>query len=217
MMKQFVLLFMVATVLSACGQVQSNTEEQPVIAESAEFAGAPRAVGQGEYGELHVLPLTEDGGVTESLGAPSCLGEETDYISSGDYDVVFKRTDGTETSVGSLSDTQIVSEGGSDQPRKLGSLASEGVELYYFQPIQNKCRADAVYVYVVSEDDAYQASFEVEGQLLDQFSLAPESEPYIEAGQLVLESTEDEQQEYTYMFMLENKKLRLVKKEERGD
>jgi hypothetical protein len=130
---------------------------------------------------------------------------------------VFKRTDGTETSVGRISDTQIVSEGGCDQTRKLGRLASEGVELYYFQPIQNKCRAEAVYVYVVSEDDAYQASLEVEGQLLDQFSLAPESVPYIEAGQLVLESTEDEQQGYSYMFKLEDKKLRLAKKEERGD
>ncbi|WP_127530661.1 hypothetical protein [Paenibacillus kobensis] len=217
-MRRLCVLIILASALSACGRGHSspapsvpetNTSLPSATGKAATTASWDRAAGKGKYGELLIIPSEDE--VTQPLGAPSCMGGEKDYSFMSDYYVVFKNGEGEEQEVGYWQDATIVSS--NTEPREIQKLDWDGADLFYFQPVKNTCRADAIYFYLLGEKGAYQVSFRVGDNDYDQFSQVPQVEPYIDKGKLVLESTEGDKT-YRYKFSLNGKTFILEQKEE---
>ena len=99
----------------------------------------PRAVGKAVSGEILIIPTEADS--IEQLGAPSCLGTETDYSFKGNYKIVFKDLKGHTADI-SYYNGQIIAKDKS--PISLGKLRFKDIEIFYFKPIQNLSRPESV-------------------------------------------------------------------------
>lgn len=153
----------------------------------AKEAGAalePRAQGGNSQGELVLLPLAEE--KKAQLGAPSCMGQATDYRIEGSYDMRFRKPDGSVQTVAHWDGLSLIRP---DLKRvALDKLAFDSFDAFVFTPAYADCHALEFRLYGVSGGEAFPFVFRgVDGQDLASFSYAPGSLPRVEAGRLVVD------------------------------
>lgn len=189
--------------------VQDAEKAMPQMAsKSPEGSKSPRAIGKSDNGEILIIPTEVE--AIEQLGAPSSLGEETDYSFKSAYKVVFKDLEGNVTDIAGYNG-QII--GKDKSPIKIGKLYFKEIEIFYFKPISNLVRPDALYLFGVGKDEkAFQLSFEYPGKMIETTASSPGSVPEVRDNRLVISSWEPEKGSYKQFFELDVQKklLRLI-------
>ncbi|TBL69296.1 hypothetical protein [Paenibacillus thalictri] len=133
-------------------------------------------------GELLLLPRSEV--KAETLGAPSCMGEAEDLHLQGNYDVVYKLSDGTEQKLKSLDNLSLIT------PRQdhveSGRLAFADYDIVYFVPQYRDCHALELHMFAVKGASAFPLSFDWEDRQTDTFWASPAVQPQMDNGRLVI-------------------------------
>jgi hypothetical protein len=170
-----------------------------------------RAIGKSNSGE--VLVISTENESIKQLGAPSSLGVETDYSFKGNYKIVFKDLKGNVTDVASYNG-QII--GKDKSPIRLDKLDFNDIEIFYFKPIPNISRPEAVYLFGVDKNGkAFQLSFEYPDKITGNTTSSPNSLPQIKDNWLVISTWEPEEGNYKQFFELDiqKKSLKFIGKE----
>jgi hypothetical protein len=156
-----------------------------------------RAVGKSSLGKIMIIPIDKE--QIEQLGAPSCLGVESDYSFKGSYAVVFVDLNGTRSLI-SKYDGQIISN--SKEPIKLEKLMFQDFEAFSFKPVPNRCRPDATYLYAVTKD---KTSFKFlftysDGNITDNTPLSPNALIKVKDNQIIIPTWDNEKGDYDMVF-----------------
>lgn len=193
-------------VSTTVGEAQDSEKAMlETASKSPEGSKSPRAIGKSDNGEILVIPTEVE--AVEQLGAPSSLGEETDYSFKGAYKVVFKDLKGSVTDIAGYNG-QII---GKDQsPIKIEKLYFKEIEIFYFKPIPNLVRPDALYLFGVDKSGkAFQLSFEYHGRAIETTAASPGSVPEVRDNRLVISSWEPDKGSYKQFFELDLQKKSL--------
>jgi|GEM_PF-1159354 len=147
-----------------------------------------RAEGLAKSGRLQVVPVGTE--KQEPLGAPSCIGTETDVRFEGDYRVVYAGADGSERVIAELPALTFVQP--SSEKVRMMKLTFPEAEVFLLAPQYADCRAIAVYAYAVDDSSqAFPLSFRSgDGTAADTSYYPPGRLPTVRDDQLVLPSSE---------------------------
>lgn len=222
-MKRIAIIMIFVMLATGCSTVavqydnnsSINQTLSPDSLESSEFNSDNmeiiRAIGKSNKGQVLIVP--EEDEKIEQLGAPSCLGEETDYSINGKYKILFKDSEGNITQI-SEYEGQIIAK--DTEAIELEKLTFNGVELFHFKPIPNLCRPDIAYLFGVTEDkEAFQFSFEYDDNTFRWVCSSPNTIPEIIDNMLVISSWEWDKGNYKEFFVpdVQKRTMKFVKKE----
>jgi hypothetical protein len=183
--------------------VSQDTVLQTTATNSAD-SKLPRAVGKSINGEILVIPTETES--IEQLGAPSSLGAETDYSFKSTYKIAFKDLNGNIMDIASYSG-QII--GKDKSPIRLWKIDFKDIEIFYFKPIPNTSRPEALYLFGVDKNrKAFQLSFEYPDKIMGNTTSSPDSILGIEDNWLVIPTWEPEEGNYKQFFELDIQKER---------
>jgi hypothetical protein len=194
-----------------------NPSQQSSLPEEKQnqISKPPRAIGISQYGELRIVPTTEE--KIEKVVAPSCLGKEGDYWLRGEYKVEFYNHSGQSTVIEEHAFSQILSS--STVRIQLNHLQLGDIEFFYLVPEQNYCHGAEVFFYGIdASGKAFRYQFEPKGA-----TLLPGVAPFVKEGKLYIQTEANEGAEkgyqdirsYFYIYSIDNSKytMRLEKKE----
>lgn len=117
-MKKTILIIIFILLIAGCSKTTVKNNN-PSLKKSSDASSSeplesnsnnlitPRAIGRANSGQILIIP--EDSEKIEQLGAPSCLGEETDYSFKGKYKILFKDTENNVTQISDY-DGQIIAK-----------------------------------------------------------------------------------------------------------
>ncbi|WP_123041583.1 hypothetical protein [Cohnella candidum] len=146
-----------------------------------------RAFADSSFGRLELRP---DDGLPEkiqTLGAPSCLGQETDYYVTGSYGVYFKSASGQESRIGSLPNLEIIQK--ENQAFAMTKLDFPDGELFLLIPRYTDCHGLEFHVYGVDKKtgEASAFTFEEAGRTVEEWTTSPVNLPTVDGSELVVE------------------------------
>jgi hypothetical protein len=144
-----------------------------------------RAIGTHSDGRLLVKPASKAGAAP--LGAPSCLGLETDLRWSGDYEVVWEsKSEGTPTQVMRFPmDFEIVQQ--NESPVIMQQFSLEDTDIFAYVPRYTDCHGLETYLFGVSHGKAFPISFEMKPQQIwTNISQLPHRPFQVTNGELIL-------------------------------
>jgi len=186
----------------------------PAAGTAAPSAVKPRAQWNVEGGTLLLMPMGEE--TVQQLGAPSCLGLETDYSITGYYDMVFRDVQGTMKVIQSLGSIEIIQR--DLKPLKLDSYAFKDFKAYAFIPRYTDCHYRELYLYGVKDGEAFALPFDRgNDRTTVYFDLLPVDKPVIKQEQLVMmggfAAGADAYDRYTFSPDLNKRLMTLVNRE----
>jgi hypothetical protein len=174
-----------------------------------------RASGKSVLGRIRIVSLGKE--TIETLGAPSCLGRETDYRIQGSYKVIFEKTNEKDKLITSLSETTIISP--SINPIPMEKLQLGHVELFTFYPQYQDCHGIQMYLFGVDNQtgDAYPFTFLIDEKAYDSYSVKPGTTPVMDKDQLIImvstgPGDELPENEYVFKADLKNHRMEWVNK-----
>jgi hypothetical protein len=174
-----------------------------------------RAFGKSALGRIRIVSLGKE--TIETLGAPSCLGNEADYRIQGSYKVLFEKTNEKDKLIVSLNETTIISP--SMNPIPMEKLQLGQVELFTFYPQYQDCHGIQMYLFGVDNQtgDAYPFTFVIDGKTYDSYSVKPGTMPVVDNDQLIIMVStgpggEVPENEYVFKADLKNHRMELVNK-----
>lgn len=182
-------------------QPESNSANEDIL----------RGVGKANNGQILIVP--EEDEKIEQLGAPSCLGVETDYSFKGKYKILFKDPEDNVIQI-SEYEGQIIAK--DMEAIELEKLSFNGVELFHFKPILNRCRPEIAYLFGVTEDmEAFQLAFEYDDKTFNWVCSSPDTIPEIIDNMLVISSWEPDEGNYKDYFVpdVHKRTMKFVKRE----
>jgi hypothetical protein len=177
--------------------------------------GTLRASGRSALGRIRIVSIGKE--TVETLGAPSCLGNEVDYRIQGSYKVVLQKTNEKDKFIASLNETTIISP--SMNPITMEKLQLGQVELFTFYPQYQDCHGIQMYLFGVDNQtgDAYPYSFLIDGKAYNSYSVKPGTTPVTDKDQLIIKVStgpggEVPENEYVFKADLKNHRMELVSK-----
>ncbi|WP_372634515.1 hypothetical protein [Cohnella sp.] len=176
-----------------------------------------RAVGDSAAGKLQLRPDKSGDESVRLLGAPSCLGQETDVQFLGNYELVLQRLSGEETVVQSFEQLEMIWQG--NETVEFRKLDFADIELFLFFPRYTDCRALEFYAYSVDKatGEAANYTFRDGENDLPFWNTSPQELPKAEDGKLVVEggrwAGQDGAVRYFFEPDPEKHQLRLVDEE----
>lgn len=146
-----------------------------------------RAFADSSFGRLELRP---DDGSTEKvqmLGAPSCLGQETDYYVTGNYGVYFKPVSGQESRIDSLPNLEIIQK--ENQAFAMTKLDFPDGELFLLIPRYTDCHGLDFHVYGVDKEsgEASAFTFQQDSRTVEQWTTSPVNLPTANGTDLVVD------------------------------
>ncbi len=146
-----------------------------------------RAVGDSSSGLFQLRPVKAGDETVQTLGAPSCLGQETDVRFLGDYELVFLRPSGEETVVQRFERLEMVWQG--KETIEFAKLDFPDSELLLFLPRYADCHALEFYAYGVDKatGDVSNYTFRNGENEFPYWTTSPSDLPKAADGKLVVE------------------------------
>lgn len=176
-----------------------------------------RAVGSSGAGQFQLRPVKSGDESVQTLGAPSCLGQETDAHFFGDYELFFHRPSGEETVVQSFEQLEMIWKG--NDTLEFRQLEFADMELFLFLPRYTDCHALEFYAYGVDKatGEASNYTFRDGENDLPYWTTSPQELPKVEDGMLVVEggrwAGQDGAVRYTFEPVPDKHQLRLADEE----
>ena len=202
--------------------IRGGGEQEPLISfESYMELPVPnegiRAVGSSGSGQFQLRPVKSGDESVQTLGAPSCLGQETDVHFFGDYELFFHRPSGEEAVVQSFEQLEMIWKG--KETLEFRQLEFADMELFLFLPRYTDCHALEFYAYGVDKatGEASNYTFRDGENDLPYWTTSPQELPKVEDGMLVVEggrwAGQDGAMRYTFEPVPDKHQLRLVDEE----
>lgn len=176
-----------------------------------------RAVGDSAAGKLQLRPDKSGDESVRMLGAPSCLGQETDVRFLGNYELVLHRLSGEETVVQSFEQLEMIWQG--NETIEFRKLELPDIELFVFLPRYADCHALDFYVYGVDKATGEAANYTFRDGEKNHlaWTTSPEELPKAADGRLVVEggrgAGQDGAVRYIFEPVPEKHQLRLADEE----
>lgn len=151
-------------------------------------AGTVRAEGTAESGKLQVVARDEESRTT--LGAPSCLGVETDRQYQGNYNVVYD-DNGKQSVVADLGNRTFIQP--KDGVVEMSKLSFPDADVFLLVPAYKDCHGLELYAFSVARDGSGAALLEfqtADGTKAVNSYYRPDDQPSVKDGLLVLPSSE---------------------------
>ncbi|TVY01169.1 hypothetical protein [Cohnella terricola] len=108
-----------------------------------------RAVGDASSGQFQLRPRKDGEEKIQMLGAPSCLGQETDVQLLGDYDLFLVRPSGEETLVQRFEQLEMIRRG--NDAAEFTKLDFPNIEMFLFFPRYTDCHGLEFYAYGIDK------------------------------------------------------------------
>jgi len=146
-----------------------------------------RAVGETSFGLFELRPIKGGDEKIQTLGAPSCLGQETDIQYAGDYELYFINTSGKETLVQEFKHLEMIHR--ENEIIKFMKLDFSKIELYLFIPRHKDCHGLEFYAYGIDKKSGEVSNFTfLDGDVsFPEWATSPVSLPQTVEGKLVVE------------------------------
>lgn len=161
----------------------------PTVGEVPSSAASETIRAQGATAEgMFSVTAAEKEEITE-LGAPSCLGLETDLSFKGDYKVRYA-ANGVSDEVAVLENLTFVQP--TSAAVQMIRLPFQEADVFLLAPQYKDCHGIQIYAFAVEHESgkAVQLQFEEEFSRTDTSYYRPGTTPMVKENQLVLESTE---------------------------
>ena len=159
---------------------QHETETIPAVV---------RAEGISESGKLQIVALDEES--QDMLGAPSCMGIESDLQMKSNYQVIFIYENGKRTKVAELPDLTFIQP--NTETQQLATLELAEVELFLLVPQYKDCHALTFYTYALDRSSlsVFPVSYQLtDGTIADTMAYPPGQAPRVVDNQFILPSSE---------------------------
>lgn len=215
-------LFVPPTLPSSATSSSSPETQTPDTADlshdvQAEADIAPRALGvNGAEGEFKLVPKGKED--KQRFDVISCMFVEGDYQFTGDYDVLYLKSDGTAQLVDSLSDLTVIQP--NDQAIAMTRLDFGSFAAFVLIPQYKDCHGLEFHLYGVADGKAFPFEFEWEGEKSAAFATDPvegSPKPRVVQGQLVVDggyaAGMDNRTRYTFEPDVATHSMKLVKEE----
>ncbi|WP_256761648.1 hypothetical protein [Cohnella sp. WQ 127256] len=169
-------------------------------------------------GILQLRPLKDGNETIEPLGAPSCLGQETDIQFTGDYELYFNDNSGNETLIQEFKQLEMIQPASTFIP--LMKLNLTEIELYLLIPRYTDCHALEFYAYGINKESGEVSSltFLNDEVISPYWTTSPVNLPQVIDGKLVVEGGRgagmDGATRYVYVPDLAKNQLVLESKEQ---
>ncbi|MFB9278840.1 hypothetical protein [Cohnella cellulosilytica] len=203
--------------------IEKPPEADPTVSDSSSAPELPapnggiRAVGSSGSGQFQLRPVKSGDESVQTLGAPSCLGQETDVHFFGDYELFFHRPSGEEAVVQSFEQLEMIWKG--KETLEFRQLDFADMELFLFLPRYTDCHALEFYAYGVDKatGEASNYTFRDGENDLPYWTTSPQELPKVKDGKLVVEggrwAGQDGAMRYTFEPVPDKHQLRLVDEE----
>jgi len=188
---------------------EDSPEEDPSAADSSPDPELPapnegiRAIGSSSAGQFQLRPVKSGDESVQTLGAPSCLGQETDVRLFGDYELFFRRPSGEETLVQSFGQLEMIWQ--RNETIEFRQLDFPEIELFVFLPRYADCHALEFYAYGVDKatGEATNYTFWDSKRDLPVWATSPEKLPEVLDGKLVVEGGRGAGQDGAVRYLFE--------------
>ncbi|MCC3373691.1 hypothetical protein [Cohnella sp. REN36] len=161
----------------------------PGIGDIGNHVAVLRAEGTSEAGKLQVV--APNGEKQETLGAASCVGQETDFEFQGSYQVVYAKEGENGTVIAELPDLTFIQP--SADTVRMTKLSFADADVFLLVPQYADCHGLSFYAYAVDKKngEAFPLTFRMaDGTESETSYYPPGQQPAIRDGQLVLPSSE---------------------------
>jgi hypothetical protein len=177
-----------------------------------------RANASTSFGVFQLRPNKDGDEKIQTLGAPSCLGQESDIQFTGDYELYFHNKSGEETLVQEFK--QLVMIQREKNAIKLIKLDFPKIELYLFIPRYTDCHGLEFYAYGIDKEtgEVSNFTFQDDDVTYPNWTTSPVNLPQANKGKLVVEggkgAGQDGATRYMYVPDLAKHQLVLESKEQ---
>ncbi|QJD86971.1 hypothetical protein [Cohnella herbarum] len=164
-----------------------DAEVPPIEAEMPAPNEGIRATGESAYGLFQLRPRQGGDENIQALGAPSCIGQETDLQFAGDYELYFLNRSGDEKLVQQFNRLEMIQrENGAIEFMKLDF---PNAEIFLFIPRYTDCHGLEFYAYGVDKESGEASNFTfLNGEsTLPNAITSPVNLPIVSDGKLVVE------------------------------
>ncbi|QGQ93737.1 hypothetical protein EHS13_01850 [Paenibacillus psychroresistens] len=141
-----------------------------------------RAAGKTTFGDLQIVSKSKE--TIEALGAPSCLGIAKDFSIKGDYQVLFKNSQGIESVVAPNEMKHIIYPNQETIP--MNKLSFKEFDSLSFIPTYTDCHGIQFYLYGVTAKGAFQFEFQTNEDTTDSYYMEPTSKLQVINDQLIV-------------------------------
>ncbi|MCD9025343.1 hypothetical protein [Cohnella silvisoli] len=142
-----------------------------------------RAIGESTLGKFELRPRKGSAEKIQPLGAPSCLGLDTDLTITGDYELFFKATAGGESLIQNYEALEIIQK--ENKAIMMQKFDFPKVELYLFIPRYTDCHGLEFYAYGIDKKTGEASAF--------TFQEGDNAIPYWTTSPMVLPTQLDDQ------------------------
>ncbi|TJY41067.1 hypothetical protein E5161_15290 [Cohnella pontilimi] len=170
----------------ATTQIGPGVDEPPPASAEARTE-VLRAVGESSFGTFELRPVAGTSEKIQPLGAPSCLGLETDVNIAGDYELFFRDKNGALQSVYSLNGLEFIQH--NEEPVAMRKFDFPDVELFLLIPRYTDCHGLEVYAFGVDKQSGKPSvfPFKTRDQHATVWTTSPVNLPVLENGSLIIE------------------------------
>lgn len=173
-----------------------------------------RAVGGSGQGELALVPKEAER--VNQMGAPSCIGTESDYHMVGSYDLLFRKPDGSSQTVRTFDNLNMIQP--DLNPIRMERLAFDSFEAFMFTPAYADCHETEFYLFGIRDGKAFPFTFRLEEEQLETFYTSASKSPRAIDGKLVIDggiyAGMDYPIRYTFQPDLQSNAMVLVERED---
>jgi hypothetical protein len=171
----------------------------PTAAASEKEDNSIRAIGTQATGQLLVKPASK--ATVAPMGAPSCLGQETDLHWRGDYEAVWEsKTAQAPVKVMTFpAEFEIIQR--SDSPVEMRHFTLDHTDMFAYTPRYTDCHALETYLFGVSDGTAFPIPFELKPGTTAPYIIENPHRPFqIKDGTMIVTGGQGAGQDYINVY-----------------
>jgi hypothetical protein len=196
----------------------SSTEIPTISPEMPPLNEGIRAVGDTSFGLFQLRPKKGGDEKIQTMGAPSCIGKETDLQFTGDYELYFHNRSGEETLVQEFKQLDMIQR--ENNTIEFMKLDFPNLEIYLFLPHYTDCHGLEFFAYGIDKETGEASNFTFQNGEVNypNWITSPVNLPQAIEGKLVVEggkgAGQDSATRYIYVPDLAKHQLVLESKEQ---